>query len=87
MTHRVELSPSAQRDLRSLPPQVAARLAGPIVALADAPRPRGSRKLRGQQTTWRVRIGPYRIIYDVYDDRELVVVLRVDRRSESTYRR
>ncbi|MCH7607330.1 MAG: type II toxin-antitoxin system RelE/ParE family toxin [Chloroflexi bacterium] len=86
MPHRVELSPSAQRDLRSLPPRVAARLAGPIRALAAVPRPHSSRKLRGQQTTWRVRVGPYRIIYDVYDDRELVVVLRVDRRNESTYR-
>ncbi|MCH8848538.1 MAG: type II toxin-antitoxin system RelE/ParE family toxin [Chloroflexi bacterium] len=87
MPHRVELSPSAQRDLRNLPPRVAARLAAPIQALADTPRPRSSRTLRGQRTTWRVRVGPYRIIYDVHDDRELVVVLKVDRRSESTYRR
>ena len=58
----------------------------PIQALGGTPRPSGSRKIRGQDHAWRVRIGPYRIIYDVYDDRSLVLVLKVDRRPESTYR-
>lgn len=86
MPYRVELAPAAQRDLRRLGAQVINRLSGPIQALGDTPRPPGSRKIRGQDHTWRVRIGPYRVIYDVYDDRSLVLVLKVDRRRESTYR-
>ncbi len=73
MPYRVELAPAAQRELRRLPPEVQARLAVPIQAL-------------GEDRTWRIRVGSYRVVYDVYDDRELVVVLKVSRRRESTYR-
>lgn len=86
MPYRVELAPAAQRDIRRLPRQVRARLAAPIQALAQSPRPSGVRKVQGQETTWRIRVGPYRVIYDIYDDQELVVVFKVDRRRESTYR-
>ena len=41
--------------------------------------------MRGQPGTWRVRVGPYRILHDVHDDAALIVVLKVARRSESTY--
>ena len=86
MQYTVELTPAAQRDLRRLPVQIRARLAAPIQALAQSPRPPGVRKVQGQERTWRIRIGRYRVIYDLYDDQSLVVVLKVDRRQESTYR-
>ena len=86
MPYRVELAPAAQRDLRRLPPQVQARLATPIQALAHTPRPPGVRKVQGQERTWRIRVGQYRVVYDVHDDRQLVVIFKVDRRRESTYR-
>ena len=50
-------------------------------------RPAGARKLRGEERAWRIRVGPYRVLYDVRDDRALVVVLKVARRSETTHRR
>ncbi len=87
MPYRVELSPTAQRDLRRLPQEVRARLATPIQALAENPRPLGVRKLRGEERTWRIRVGPYRVVYDLYDDPALVVVLKVARRTETTYAR
>jgi mRNA interferase RelE/StbE len=81
---RVELAPAAQRQLRRLPPGDAARLRGPILALAIDPRPPGATKLAGTDF-WRLRIGDLRVVYVVDDDR-LIVVLRVARRSESSYR-
>ena len=87
MPYQVELAPSAQRDLRGLPRQVQARLAMPIQALAEDPRPAGARMLRGEERTWRIRVGPYRVVYDIHDDQALVVVLKVARRGETTYRR
>lgn len=57
-----------------------------ILALAENPRPRGVRKIRGTEHCYRLRVGPYRVIYDVLDARQLVVVLGVGRRTESTYR-
>lgn len=84
--HRVELAPAAQRQLRRLPPGDAARLRGPILALAIDPRPPGASTISGTEFL-RVRVGDLRIVYLVDDDQALVVVLRVARRSESTYRR
>ena len=84
--HRVELAPGAQRQLRRLPPGDAARLRSPILALAIEPRPSGAVKLVGTEF-WRIRVGDLRIIYLVDDSAGLVVVVKVARRSESTYRR
>lgn len=83
---RVELAPAAQRQLRRLPPGDAARLRGPILALAIEPRPPGVMKLAGTDF-WRLRVGDLRIVYVIDEAEDLVVVLKVARRSESTYRR
>ena len=84
--YRVELAPAAQRQLRRLPPGDAARLRGPIQSLAIAPRPSAAVKLPGTDF-WRLRVGELRIVYLIQDEDRLVVVLKVARRSESTYRR
>jgi mRNA interferase RelE/StbE len=84
--YRVELAPAAQRQLRRLPPGDAARLRGPILGLAIAPRPPGAVKLTGTDF-WRLRVGDLRIVYVIGDTDSLVIVLKVARRSESTYRR
>ena len=83
---RVELAPAAQRQLRRLPPGDAARLRGPILALALDPRPPGAVRLAGTDF-WRLRVGDLRIIYLVDEAASLVAILKVARRSESTYRR
>ena len=85
-SHRVELAPAVQRQLRRLPPGDAARLRGPILALAIDPRPQGAAKLAGTDF-WRLRVGDLRIVYLIDDSASLVVILRVARRSERTYRR
>lgn len=84
--YRVELAPAAQRELARLPPGAAAQLRGPILALALDPRPYGVTKLAGTDF-WRLRIGDLRVIFAVDDAARVVVVLRVARRSERTYRR
>jgi mRNA interferase RelE/StbE len=86
MAYRVELAPAAQRGLKKLPREIKERLTSSILALCDDPQPAGARKVTGQENTWRIRVGPFRIIYDIYDDLRLVVVLKVGRRSETTYR-
>lgn len=84
--YRVEIAPSAQRQLRRLPPGGAARLRSPILALAVDPRPPGVVKLVGSDL-WRLRVADLRVVYIVDDAARLVIVLIVARRSESTYRR
>lgn len=84
--YRVELAPAAQRQLARLPPGVTAELRAPILALGIEPRPASTSKLSGTEF-WRLRVGSYRIVYALDDPARLVVVVRVARRSESTYRR
>jgi mRNA interferase RelE/StbE len=83
---RVELAPAAQRQLARLPPGSTARLRAPILALGIDPRPPGASKL-AETDLWRLREGAFRIIYAIDDTPRLVIVVRVARRSESTYRR
>lgn len=83
--YRVDLSPAAQRELRRLPPGDAARLRGPILALGIDPRPQGVVKISGTEF-WRLRVGDLRVVYLLDEAEGTVVVLRVARRSESTYR-
>jgi mRNA interferase RelE/StbE len=83
---RVELAPAAQRQLRKLPADETARLRGPILALARDPRPPRAAMLSGGHF-WRLRVGDARVVYAIVEATRTVVVVRVARRSESTYRR
>ncbi len=84
--YRVELAPAAQRELRRLPPGDAAALRGPILGPALDPRPSGTIQL-AESDFWRLRVGHLRVIYAIEFGTATVVILRVARRSESTYRR
>jgi mRNA interferase RelE/StbE len=86
MRFRVEISSRARRDIRRFDQQIRNRLESAINGLAENPYPRGSLKLKGYDRTWRIRVGNFRVLYDVYEDLVLVVVLKADRRGEDTYR-
>jgi mRNA interferase RelE/StbE len=81
-TYQVELSPAAQRQLAKLPHEEQARLALAVKSFAVEPRPPGSKKLKGQANTYRLRVGKYRILYDVYDRVLWVMILKVGHRKE-----
>lgn len=55
---------------------------GRILSLAETPRPPGCIKLSGAEDLYRVRQGPYRIVYSIEDDRLVVVVIRIADRKE-----
>lgn len=82
MTYRIELAPAAARDLRKLDPQARRRIQAVIELLADTPRPPAAKKLVDAAGTWRVRTGDYRVLYDIHDDRLLVLVLQARHRRE-----
>jgi len=60
------------------------RVRAAIEALADNPRPIGVKKLGGK--VHRIRVGPYRIIYSIHDEERVVVIDKVARRRERTYK-
>jgi mRNA interferase RelE/StbE len=84
--YAVRFTPAAERELHRLRADDAARLRRPIVSLALDPRPTGSARIEGSPYL-RLRVGDLRVVYLVVDAEHVVIVVRVARRSESTYRR
>jgi mRNA interferase RelE/StbE len=85
-THRISLKPSVEKDLRSLPKSIVARIMKRIGVLADDPFPRQSVKLAGTEELYRIRIGDYRVVYGVDKPARQVIVHYVRHRRE-VYRR
>ena len=80
--YEIEISRSAERQLRRLPRTDQVRIARTMQALANNPFPRGSRKLSGYDDVFRVRTGRYRILYSVADRTLVIVVLKVGHRRD-----
>ena len=79
---KVEISRTAERQLKKLLKTDQARVVRTILALADDPLPRGFRKLSGYDDVFRVRTGQYRVLYSVSKSKLIVVVLKVGHRKD-----
>ena len=80
--YQVVVERSAEKDLKRLSAGIRARVAIALRALAENPRPSGSRRLAGTKHDWRVRVGDYRIIYEIADVIRVVRVQRIRHRRE-----
>jgi mRNA interferase RelE/StbE len=85
VAYELQVERAARKDLERLPDQDYRRIEAVIDRLAEDPRPRGTRKLRGPAGRWRMRVGNYRVVYAVFDQERLVKILRVLRRTTTTY--
>ena len=85
MTYRLFIEKAAQKALAEIPQPYQGQIISSIEQLAEAPRPHGARKLTGRDA-WRVRVGDYRILYEIHDDQLVILVIRVGHRRE-IYRR
>ena len=81
--YRVLVERSGEKDLRKLPPDVRSRVAHALRDLANEPRPAGCRKLAGTKYDWRIRVGAYRIIYEIAEAAKIVRVYRIRHRREA----
>lgn len=80
--YRVFLERAVEKDLKQLSAPLHNRVIAVIQKLARNPRPAGCRKLTGGDNDWRVRVGEYRIVYEIDDDAEIIRVNRVRHRRE-----
>ena len=80
--YRVLLERAAEKDLARLSSEIHSRVIAAIQALATNPRPPGCRKLAGSKTDWRIRVGDYRVVYEIADQIRVVRVNRVRHRRE-----
>ena len=80
--YTVEVARRAVKSIAKLPRHEQQRVRAAIDLLADEPRPPGCTKLAGEDSVYRVRIGDYRILYEVFDARLVIHVVRVGHRRE-----
>jgi mRNA interferase RelE/StbE len=82
MTYRIEVKPQAEKALAKIPNPYRRRIARAIDGLARAPRPTGSAKLAGSEDAYRIRVGDYRIVYQIVDKVLIVYIIRVAHRKD-----
>jgi len=80
--YEVHLERAAENDLRRLSATAFHRIIPHIRALAENPRPSNCRKLTGSKDDWRIRIGDYRVLYEIDEKTKAVKIMRVRHRRE-----
>ena len=86
MPYEVTVEARVTKQLRRLPRDVSEDLYQALTGLAENPRPRGCRKVRGKNDVWRIVVRrDYRVLYRVLDETKQVAVFDVDRREKDTY--
>lgn len=79
--YSIDFSKKAQKQLDKLSDTIAEPILAAIHTLADNPRPQGYKKLKGRNG-YRIRVGDYRIIYEVFDNILLVDVINLGHRKD-----
>lgn len=82
MRYEIRYAQSALKSLRKLDRGIARRILSAIDALALDPRPHGCKQLKGGSGEMRIRVGDYRVIYDVNDGEVVILVLAIGHRRE-----
>ena len=86
MPYRVELSPHALRDLKGLDKTAQKRIAQAIDGLESNPRSHGCQKMEGLENAFRIRVGDFRVVYQIHDKVLFVLVIKIGHRRD-IYRR
>ncbi len=81
MIYETELSRPAVKALKKLPRHISARIFRKIELLGNNPRPKDAKKLVGLNS-YRIRVGDYRVIYDIHDGKLTVLVIGVGHRKD-----
>lgn len=80
--YKVTFARSARKDLERLSHRIADRILEKSTALEKVPRPAAALKLKGESNLWRLRVGDYRVIYDIDDSKRIVDVTAIRHRRE-----
>lgn len=81
-SYRVALTASAEKELQGLSSKMVDRIMPRLERLAVSPRPPGCKKLKGGDNEWRIRVGDYRLVYEIDDAAKTVDVTRIAHRRE-----
>lgn len=80
--YQVLLSKAARKQLNTFPVFIHNKIIEDIATLAETPRPAGCKKLKGQKNAWRIRVGDYRVIYEIEDKQLRILVIAIGHRKD-----
>ena len=80
--YEVVTTPHAEREVRRLDRPVKNRILSAVAALADNPRPPGSIKIKSEENRWLIRVGDWRVGYEIIDEARVVRIVAVGHRRE-----
>ena len=80
MKYEVLIEKAALKELSKIPPKEQSRIITTIKSLSKEPRPIGVKKLTGREA-WRIRVGNYRIIYEIQDNKLVILVVHIGHRK------
>jgi mRNA interferase RelE/StbE len=82
-SYQVEIARSVSKDFRAIDKQWIPKILEVIEGLAIEPRPSGCKKLVGSEHTYRIRVGDYRVVYEINDGTLVILVIRVRHRRDA----
>ncbi|HLG40988.1 MAG TPA: type II toxin-antitoxin system RelE/ParE family toxin [Chitinophagaceae bacterium] len=80
--YQVLVSKASRKQLNKLPVFIHNKIIEDIASLSENPRPAGCKKLKGQKNAWRIRIGDYRVIYEIEDEQLRILVIAIGHRKD-----
>jgi mRNA interferase RelE/StbE len=80
-TYRIEWKSSALKEIKHLDRSIIPRIIAAIESLSNIPRPSGVRKLQGSDQSYRIRVGEYRVVYEIVDKILCIVIIRIGHRK------
>ena len=82
VSYKIEWRRSIKKDLKGISKTEIPKIIGAVKSLSEEPRPTGSKKLSRSEFTYRIRIGNYRVIYEIHDETILIEVVKVGHRKD-----
>ena len=79
--YSIEYKDKAVRFLETLDKETAGRIYDKLESLSNNPFPRGSIKIRGSENQHRLRVGKYRALYEIFKEKSLIAVIKIDTRE------
>ena len=83
MSYRIVITATAIKERKRLDIENRQRIDTALKHLAEAARPPGTKKLAGSQNDWRIRVGNYRILYEIDERNDMITVWRIAHRRKA----